>query len=54
LSLAWNVAALESSGLILISVADDLLPPAGWDAELMMRVPINIASALMVRDGLSR
>jgi hypothetical protein len=32
---AWNTAAKESTGHILITVADDYFPPAHWDSEIL-------------------
>lgn len=36
---AWNAAAAESRGQILIMVADDLRPPPHWDTELLNAIP---------------
>lgn len=31
----WNLAAEKSSGKIIIAVADDFVPPTGWDQSLL-------------------
>ena len=36
---AWNTAAGVSSGHIILTIADDLVPPEGWDAKLLEAIP---------------
>jgi len=36
---AWNAAAAEARGQVLIMVADDLRPPEHWDTELLKVIP---------------
>lgn len=35
----WNTAAAASTGLFLITVADDYFPPPHWDTELLKCIP---------------
>ena len=37
---AWNAAAQESTGSILVQVSDDFVPPPGWDALLYAEMEI--------------
>jgi len=51
----WNAAAALASGDLLVVIADDLYPPAGWDQLLASAVgrldPSRVAFALNVHDG---
>lgn len=49
----WNSAAQISTGLLLVVIADDLFPSAGWDMkllELASRVQCDKHYAIKVRD----
>jgi glycosyltransferase involved in cell wall biosynthesis len=50
---AWNVAALASTGDVLIQIADDFEPPAGWDRQILDALGGNIFAprVLRVADG---
>jgi glycosyltransferase involved in cell wall biosynthesis len=50
---AWNVAALASTGDVLIQMADDFEPPAGWDRQILASLGGNIFAprVLRVADG---
>jgi tetratricopeptide (TPR) repeat protein len=50
---AWNVAALGSTGDVLIQMADDFEPPAGWDRQILDALGGNIFAprVLRVADG---
>jgi glycosyltransferase involved in cell wall biosynthesis len=50
---AWNVAALASTGDVLIQMADDFEPPAGWDRQILDALGGNIFAprVLRVADG---
>jgi glycosyltransferase involved in cell wall biosynthesis len=50
---AWNVAALCSTGDVLIQMADDFEPPAGWDRQILDALGGNIFTprVLRVADG---
>lgn len=37
----WNAAAAQTTGKILIAVADDFDPPQGWDTALLALHPLN-------------
>ncbi|EKX34959.1 hypothetical protein GUITHDRAFT_118890 [Guillardia theta CCMP2712] len=43
----WNFAALAARGHVLLSVADDFFPPAGWDELVMSRTPLFDPAVLM-------
>ena len=55
---AWNAAAAESRGRVLIMVADDLRPPPHWDTELLKAIPdpgaefvVQVSSAKLPDDA---
>jgi tetratricopeptide (TPR) repeat protein len=50
---AWNVAALTSTGDILVQLADDFEPPAGWDRLIVDALGGDIFApkVLRVSDG---
>jgi len=50
---AWNVAALASTGDILVQLADDFEPPAGWDRLIVEALGGDIFTpkVLRVADG---
>lgn len=37
----WNNAAAHSRGMVIIAVADDFIPPVGWDESLLALKPDN-------------
>ena len=47
----WNIAAANSTGIILIVIADDQYPCANWDQELIARVPPSIDFVIRVGSG---
>jgi len=50
---AWNVAALSSTGDVLVQLADDFEPPAGWDRLILEALGGDIFAprVLRVSDG---
>ena len=50
---AWNVAALASTGDVLVQMADDFEPPAGWDRQILDALGGDIFAprVLRVADG---
>lgn len=52
---AWNQAALESTGEILVQLSDDWAPPAGWDTLLLSEVrdrnPLTEEFVIAASDG---
>lgn len=50
---AWNVAALASTGDVLVQLADDFEPPAGWDRLILEALGGDIFAprVLRVSDG---
>lgn len=55
---AWNAAAAESRGQVLVMVADDLRPPLRWDTELLKVIPdlnaefvVQVSSAKLPDDA---
>ena len=50
---AWNVAALASTGDVLVQIADDFEPPAGWDRLIVEGLGGDIfpPRVLRVSDG---
>jgi glycosyltransferase involved in cell wall biosynthesis len=50
---AWNAAALQSTGDILIQIADDFEPPPDWDRQIVEAFGDNLYSpkVLRVSDG---
>jgi hypothetical protein len=49
----WNMAAAAAAGAVLAAVADDWEAPAGWDAALLGRTPLDRPAALILSDGVS-
>ena len=49
----WNAAAIASEGDLLLMIADDLLPPPGWDVALDPLADIAEPVAVYVPDQLS-
>jgi hypothetical protein len=47
---AYNKAAKESTGDILIQIADDLFPCVNWDTKIVASLDINKAQALYISD----
>ncbi len=37
----WNAAAKLSTGELLVTIADDLIPEAGWDTQIIGLVDVN-------------
>lgn len=51
---AYNRAAYQSRGQVLIQVHDDVTPPAGWDREILQRLgDLDLPQVLHVSDGLT-
>lgn len=50
---AWNEAAKESSGKILIQMSDDWIPSSHWDASIVQRLgeKIHDEAVLRISDG---
>jgi hypothetical protein len=48
---AWNLAAQESTGEILIQSSDDIEPPPGWDDMVDSRLDTGAAYVLRTSDG---
>jgi len=50
---AWNVAALASTGDVLVQIADDFEPPPGWDRQILDALGGDIFAprVLRVSDG---
>ena len=50
---AWNVAALASTGDVLVQMADDFEPPPGWDRQILDALGGDIFAprVLRVSDG---
>ena len=50
---AWNVAALASTGDVLVQMADDFEPPPGWDRQILDALGGDIFAprVLRVADG---
>lgn len=47
---AWNLAAQESRGDILVAVSDDFMPPWHWDTAILHASPIGV-EVIRVSDG---
>ena len=48
---AWNLAAQNCTGEILIQLSDDIEPPPGWDDMLDNRMDTSAAQVLRTNDG---
>jgi glycosyltransferase involved in cell wall biosynthesis len=50
---AWNAAAARSTGNILVQMADDFEPPAGWDRQIIAALgdKLDTPAVLRVSDG---
>lgn len=48
---AWNLAALWSSGEILVQMSDDWTPPLAWDRIILSRLEIMRSQVLAISDG---
>jgi glycosyltransferase involved in cell wall biosynthesis len=51
---AWNAAAARSTGNILVQMADDFEPPAGWDRQIIAALgdKLDAPAVLRVSDGI--
>ena len=48
---AWNLAALWSSGEILVQMSDDWTPPLFWDRIILSRMDTMQSQVLAISDG---
>ena len=48
---AWNLAALASSGDIMIQMSDDWTPPLFWDRIILSRMDTMQSQVLAISDG---
>ena len=49
---AWNAAAAESKGEILVQLSDDWTPPVGWDVDIVIALAAARGPAVLaVNDG---
>jgi glycosyltransferase involved in cell wall biosynthesis len=53
---AWNAAAMFSTGVIMIQLSDDWIPPENWDKLLIERIgeDMNKERVIAVSDGIDR
>ena len=48
---AWNAAARQASGNIIVQLSDDWVPPMHWDEEIRTRLDTSKPQVLAVSDG---